>query len=185
MVLKRILFILALTLAFSTACRAEVTENMVVNYYTADVGGQALGDALVAAYPLQSTGEHAHTDWHIDWHFETMSAGGDRCRISSVATSLKITMTMPQITDASPEVQAKFDAYLPKLRMHEDGHADNGRHAAASIDAAIAAIQNKPCDTIVQDANDAADAILQAAQQADVDYDDRTEHGRTQGAWLE
>lgn len=182
---ERLLFTCALMACFASPCRAEVQEKMNVNYYAVTVGTQALGDALLAANPMKAEGGHAYTAWHINWHFETSQASGSLCKVSSVTTTLAITMTLPQLASAPPDAQAKFDAYLPKLRLHEDGHAAIARQTASQIDSAIAGAANIPCGSIVADVNKIADDIINAAKATEVDYDATTHHGKTQGAWLE
>jgi predicted secreted Zn-dependent protease len=69
--------------------------------------------------------------------------------------------------------------------VHEKGHAQNAIDAARKIEAGILALPSEPtCDALRTKANDLGHALMliKDANQADIDYDRRTQHGATQGA---
>lgn len=187
MVLKRLALLSLLMAAVSFPCHAAVQENISYDYYPVTVEQGSLNEALVAAYPLQKPGErrHAYTKWHIDWHFDWTGESGDLCSVSSVDTTLTVTMTLPRIVSASPAVDQQFDDYIPKLKAHEDGHLEIARNAAKGIDTTLPGIRNVPCNAIEAQGNKTAYDILDRAIAAEKDYDLRTEHGKTQGAYLD
>lgn len=79
----------------------------------------------------------------------------------------------------------RFRQYLAALRVHEEGHLAIGLEAAQAIDRAIAAMPEMPSCALLQgQANATAQRLLEAAKQKERDYDLRTGHGRSQGAWL-
>ncbi|MEZ0226793.1 MAG: DUF922 domain-containing protein [Alphaproteobacteria bacterium] len=186
MVLKQLILLSLLLTAFPRLCHAAVQENISYDYYSVTVAQGTLHEALVAAYPLQKPGErhHAFTNWRIDWHFDWAGDGGDKCSMSSVETTLTVTMTLPKIVSASPAIDQQFDDYFPKLKVHEDGHLEIARNAANSIDSALAGIRGVACSLIADQGNKTAHDILDRAIAAEKDYDTRTEHGKTQGAYL-
>ena len=93
---------------------------------------------------------------------------------------------MPRLNpdSSAPAALARtFDEYAEKLLAHEDGHAQNGIETGKRIEAAILGMQPHPtCDELSRAANAEGDRLIKEANQADRDYDARTEHGRTQGA---
>ncbi|TAL40158.1 MAG: DUF922 domain-containing protein [Alphaproteobacteria bacterium] len=185
--LKRFLLLAALVAAFPQPCGAGVKENTAYNYYPVNAGQASLNEVLIAAYPLQKPGErfHAYTDWHIDWNFK-YAANGGFCSMTSVDTVLTATMTLPKLESApSADVQSRFDDYFPKLKLHEDGHLRIAQNAAAAIDSTLVGMRNVSCSTISSDANNLAYGILDRAKAAEKEYDLQTEHGKTQGAWLQ
>lgn len=124
----------------------------------------------------------ARTNWSVSWHYFYRQSG-DRCEIGTVTVKLAITYTLPRLETADAALAESFERYLVKLREHEDGHADNGRGVARRIDDAIRALAPEArCDALGQDADAAARAIIADGNRNDVEYDARTQNGRTQGA---
>ena len=130
---------------------------------------------------LRPKGFDALTTWNISWRFQYQQTQA-RCAIASVKTTVKIVYTLPKLDTHNPDVRKSFDAYMGKLRLHEDGHARNGADIARRIDAGIATLAASTCGDLERNANALGNGILKEGNAFDVDYDTRTDHGRTQGA---
>jgi predicted secreted Zn-dependent protease len=128
-----------------------------------------------------------YTAWRIDWQFNvTTSAGG--CRCSSFTTTTAITITLPRWTaptNASQSVHQIWERYITALGRHEAGHAQIARSAADEIHKRVNALgEGSNCDGLKQTINDLADGLLVDFRRRDAEYDQRTNHGATQGAVL-
>ncbi len=175
-------------LATASACWAEPRVMQNVFYY--EVPGTTASEVranLMRFGPRGDWGERfdGHTRWFVRWHYR-FREGEQSCEISSVATVVDITITMPRLAanaEIPPELERAFSAYTDKLMEHEKGHAENGIDVARRIEKAIAALPPKPsCDEFGDAANALGESLLDEAIERDRDYDRRTEHGRTQGA---
>ncbi|GBG02494.1 hypothetical protein AZSI13_18210 [Azospira sp. I13] len=181
-----------LPFALPTLCcapaRAEVSEQLSYQHYAvAHRPGQSLLAAINGATTIRQNGEvfHGHTRWNVRWDYRWRFDTQGRCTITSVNTRLESVITLPRLSTADPQVERQFAAYLEPLRRHELGHVQVGRNAARRIDQAI---QNLPtmssCELLSATANQRGSALIEEAKREELQYDQETGHGRTQGAWL-
>ena len=180
-------FVIALLAAMPVRAEPTVTES--VQYY--DVTGATAREVRAS---LNREGPISGTDgkrydavcrWNVAWKFEYRRGNGS-CAIASASTEVKITITFPRLkadeTTSASLVKA-FASYSEKLMVHEKGHAQNAIDAARKIEAGILALRPEPnCDAMRNAANNLGYALIKEANQADLDYDSRTQHGATQGA---
>jgi predicted secreted Zn-dependent protease len=177
----------ALYVAASALAAPAVTET--IDYY--DVRGstpQEVRAQLDRLGPIDATeGKRfdADTRWFVNWKFNYMNAG-QGCAIASVSTTLKVTITLPRLqADASTPAALKqvFATFTNNLLLHEKGHAQNGIDIARRIEERIGAMPpERSCDGLGQAANELGHSLIKAGNRQDIDYDARTQHGRTQGA---
>ena len=139
--------------------------------------------------PDADTGKRyaAYTKWHVVWtyRFRSNSTG---CRLEDIAVSDSTVTTLPQWVnedrmDAS--LRSRWDQFVAKLREHEAGHRQNGLLAAQAVRDILANAPPQPdCHALDAQASAAAHDAIRRSNQADRDYDARTEHGVTQGTVL-
>ncbi len=168
---------------------AEVSEALQYRYYTVTPReGEALWQALDRASPIREKGQvfRGDTRWQVLWSLRWEQSPSGRCALSRVQTSLRATITLPQLDgkwDASS--RARFIRYVTALRQHELGHVDSAREAARAIDRRLSAFPAMPsCHALEQAANAAGFELLEQARQRDLAYDQRTAHGRSEGVIL-
>ncbi|NJK35047.1 MAG: DUF922 domain-containing Zn-dependent protease [Oscillatoriales cyanobacterium SM2_2_1] len=127
------------------------------------------------------------TRWNINWRYSYSPVDGV-CRVNprDVSVTAKVTFTMPKWQDAkrsSPAVGDRWNRFIRALQRHEDGHRDHGIRASQDIFRALQRVViPSDCGGMQETANATARAIIARYNQADLDYDRRTGHGRTQGA---
>jgi predicted secreted Zn-dependent protease len=173
-------FISCSTLLAASAARAEVCEIIETASYT--VSGDMYSDVRAQLKSRGPRGFDAHTACTIRWNYryEQNSAS---CSTVKATTSLTITYTMPHLETRNEVLRQGFEAYLIKLRQHEDGHAEIGRGIASKIHTAIAALPAaEDCGTLGKTADALANQIILDGNLLDADYDRQTEHGISQGA---
>jgi predicted secreted Zn-dependent protease len=175
--------------ALSSAASADVTETLNYSYYEAKATqSQPLVDVLNSASPHRIDGHvfHAMTNWTVNWKFEGVENSSGKCRITRVFTELSVDIDLPRLSGASPTQAEQFDQYLSALRIHELGHYAIAKEAAAAVDDDIRALpESSNCEILFAAANEAGNQAIENYKQKEVEYDTVTDHGRTQGAWLD
>ena len=163
----------------STAVTAIEIPYAKIIYY--DVSGSTeteIRDQLNTFSPSDFNGNRgdAVTNWDIRWTWD--GYGSETCDLHSVTATYDIRVTVPRWypgKDISPELISKWNAYMLALAEHEKGHVDN---VVANLPAVIHAIRGATCAT----AEVKAQEVLTGIRQNDLNYDERTGHGATQGA---
>ena len=70
-------------------------------------------------------------------------------------------------------------------RIHEAGHVRNGINAAYEIESVVKkSLPRQNCDLLKSDVDRIAFTMIKKYDQLDIQYDKETEHGKTQGAWI-
>jgi predicted secreted Zn-dependent protease len=168
--------------------RADLAEQRDYSWYPVSLQkGASLRELLNAASPVHTDGRtyHAHTEWHVNWHYHYLLQPGGGCRIDSVHTTLTATITLPAPADPALADSPAFVTYLGALKRHEEGHYAIGRSAAAAIDQGILALPSQDsCTGLAATVDAFANEELARARDTEARYDRDTGHGRTQGAVL-
>lgn len=129
----------------------------------------------------------AHTHWELHWNYRYEQKGGSFV-ITTLSVTADIHYTMPRRIPPTGEpdrVAQPWARFIGALNTHEQGHAENG----AQHGKALYALLRKP--RVFASAQELKDFVategakcLAEAKAADVEYDERTEHGEKQGATL-
>lgn len=130
---------------------------------------------------------HGEAKWNLSYRFRTQPIG-KRCAVTSVATKLDLAMTLPRWrppAGVSTDALARWERYIAALRVHEEGHLEHGRGAEREFRAAAQGVSALDCNAAGRLVREHFDRILADYQARDVEYDQRTGHGKTQGAWLQ
>ena len=176
-------------LAFAHPARADVSEALNYRYYTAPIEPQQpLYDSLLKATPVRENGKPflGHTAWHVRWELWLRSEAGGRCRLNNLHTHLKATITLPQRAPGDARAVAAFEPFSQALREHELRHVAIARKAARAIDERIWQLPPMPsCTALNQAANQIGQRVLDEARSEGRAYDQRTGHGRSEGAVLQ
>jgi predicted secreted Zn-dependent protease len=182
---------LVVSLFVLLACnvQADVQEDIDYDYYRVDhYSGEGLKDAMTEATPYFEDGErmHGNTKWDIRWNFRYGNNGGGDCRITEVDVDLTIVVGLPQLSTHDRRARERFDRYMVNLNRHEQTHVRIARDGAYQIDRALLSMRAEPnCDQLERRANQTANRLVNDVKRAQRQYDKRTDHGRTEGAWLD
>jgi predicted secreted Zn-dependent protease len=183
------MLLLAGGMACLRAANAELIEHLDYSYYEVPYyRGMSLRELLNAASPVHGDGRtyHAHTDWHVYWHFQYRRLPDGSCAIESAHTELTATIILPAPSDPAIAHDPAFVAYLAALKVHEQGHYHIGLSTAAAIDQGILALPAADeCAALGVAANELGNAQITQARTVETNYDRDTGHGRTQGAALD
>jgi len=146
-------------------------------------------EALLASMnPHQPSSTHASTEWRIDWNYECQQKS-DECILRSFTTRVRVRYTLPQWVDsqrADKALQEEWKRYLGALGLHESGHAGFGIAAAKEMVRLVNSREWRAPDQKELKAriDEECDKTLREFRAREVAYDEKTDHGRTQGARL-
>jgi predicted secreted Zn-dependent protease len=135
-------------------------------------------ESLLRHSPEAGVGAHvaASTSWQVSWHLSQDDSG--HCRPDQPATIQKdVRVELPawQVPPtASQAEEHEWMAYVRALAAHEAGHV---ARINAAADALGTELKGETCD----DANAAGYEALDALHAANIDYDEATQYGATQG----
>lgn len=182
--MRPVLFAVLLMLG---GAEAEVrTELDWQSYPVQPEGAETLAQALDRSSPVRKRGlvYHATTQWQVQWRFWWQDS--DRgCAIEGVQTEVSVQIQLPHWVAGADALHAEFEHYLSALTVHEQGHKDLAVVAGRSIDKALLELPPATdCATLERTANALGYQLLQRFRERENDYDRRTNHGQTQGAWL-
>ena len=157
----RIAALLAVMVALSTAALADIFDDADITIDTYEVTGSSLAEVQDAMTSDGPKGFWAYTTWNVSWT-------GD-CE-----TSVTGQITLPELAedaDLTDEEIAEFDRMRDALEAHELEHVGFGVAFAEEV-----AEAGCPAN---------ANEMLEPWLQQERDFDEETEHGRTQGVYLE
>lgn len=156
-------------------------------YAVTGVDPRTMWQSIAANGPKGDDGKvfAGRTDWNLGYRYQTRMLDG-QCRVTTVSTRLAVVMHLPRWQDesrASAELRQRWRLYLAALREHEDGHRDNGVAATTEVQAGVGGLPARPdCSGFDAQARTVANAIVSKYVERDREYDQRTQHGQTQGA---
>jgi predicted secreted Zn-dependent protease len=170
-----------------SAVKDYVLHQRVSTYTVTGDDADAVRRSLSGLGPLGSDGSRydGDTKWAVHWQYGSQSDASG-CAVVSSSVVLNVNMTLPQWEHSIyvPEaLQRRWSTYLAALRMHEDGHLKNAEMEAAAIAQMLQTIGPQPdCELLNRKLLDHGQQIQQRYKANDAEYDERTGHGRTQGA---
>jgi len=186
------------TRAFAAAADADsvsresadgyVLHQHVNDYIVTGDDGYAVRRSLDSLGPVALDGKRydGYTRWNVHWEYATSSDASGSCMLVSSSVALDVEITLPQwqhSADVPDALQRRWSIYLDALRKHENGHVQNGEQEATAIVDLMRSIGlQSDCDLLDQKLQDLGQRILQHYKDNDIEYDQLTEHGRTQGA---
>lgn len=139
--------------------------------------------ALAAKGPR---GFHGMAGWQVDYRYsvDRQPAG---CAVDSVRVRVAGEILMPRWVDAAdapPALQRQWSDYYAALQRHEEGHIQHGREFALLVKERLMGLGRVSCDNLQALAQREYDRLYGNLRTRDQEYDARTGHGRTQGAYL-
>lgn len=182
-------FFTIIWMSVAGSLKAEVKNSFEYIYYNVKADpSRSLLSILDSSTPIRKDGSvfHGHTYWNVKWNFRWSEKPDGSCRITSVTTNLSCEIKLPKLLDARGEQRNQFRKYLSALRTHELGHCKIGKSAAATIDRKILSLPEMPsCSDLGSAGNDIGYKTIAEHKKKGALYDAKTEHGKSQGAWLE
>ncbi|WP_281850823.1 DUF922 domain-containing protein [Dyella sp. GSA-30] len=166
----------------------DATEPLTIHTY--DVHGSTVNEIardLDRNSPLILQGRRMQgvTEWKIQTAYR-WRIDGSRCVLEQFDATLKVDMTLPhwvQPKRPSPQLVQQWERYIAALRTHENGHFEIGEDAQQEMLARAKSLgPAADCQILAQQINDLIAAVIDAHHRLELEYDDKTNHGETQGA---
>nr|WP_275441736.1 MULTISPECIES: DUF922 domain-containing protein [unclassified Pseudoalteromonas] len=174
-------------LLFSFSLHAQlVIDETTQNYAVSAEAPDGLLHALDSASPVKRDNKvvHGYTYYDIRWQF-WFDSKSRQCDINKVTTTLELEYTLPQLTDSTESVKKAWSQWFSYLAEHEHEHGRMIKAMAQRIDEQLEAIPELgSCRVIEQQAALIGNALKQELAQQLQAYDEQTNHGRTEKAWL-
>lgn len=174
-----------LTTALNAFADVEVSEE-IIYYRIAPKATHDISTQLKIHSPVRKNGEtfFAQTQSTIAWKFWIKSTQHN-CWIDKVNVEVQVNYTLPELRDASVAIQQVWDNWFPSVLQHEYGHKDNAVEYAQKIYQQIESLPvHLKCASLKLAANEIGNELTAQLRETDRLYDQDTEHGKTQGAWL-
>lgn len=168
-----------------TALAADDPPKVIrTDYY--EVTGSNVATLLASMKAQRPHTNNAFTEWYIDWNYEFLSQPGE-CVLRGFDLRVQIRYTLPKwvaAQRADPALKAEWKRFLSATMRHERSHADFGLAAAKEMTrVAKAATWQAESRAALRAKLDAeCERILKDFTAREVLYDEKTDHGRTQGA---
>ena len=166
------------------ACRAD---SLVIktNYYSLTGATPfEIREDIAKKRPWKGDSD-AFTSWRINWSFASTSSDSD-CTLRSLDVKTEIVLTLPEWrspAEASEEIKKRWNDYCEALLLHEDGHKRLALAASAEVKKRLREIKSaRTCAALETMVSAEANKIIRNYQERDKTYDERTRHGRSQGA---
>ncbi|PSQ83866.1 MAG: hypothetical protein BRD44_02980 [Bacteroidetes bacterium QS_7_67_15] len=177
--------------ASAAASTSELHVNRTETFYT--VTGrteQALLRDLVQHGPRSDGARHfGRTSWTARWEivYEQASrpAREAPCRIRRADVYLDVEVTMPRWnapSNAPAALRRDWSSFLDALAFHEREHQESIISAGRRVARALEDLTATSCSALEEKADTQARSIIEEARRYNRRFDERTRHGRTQGA---
>ena len=161
---------------------AALGSDVKVEYY--DVRGADINSVTAS---MMSGREFAgRTYWNLSYEYNARSQPGG-CKADSVMTKLELRMSLPRWTPpagVSGDMVDRWQRFIAALQLHEEGHLENAKNLERSARGALLAVSAPDCGALNAALRARFDQVLERGRAEDRDYDQRTGHGKTQGATL-
>ena len=182
-------FRILLIFMFVTSLAAEPV--IIINYKYYSLNTKSVNNLLSdinRSTPIKENNQifHGHTDSYINWKFRWKITNG-KCLIEDVSTNVDITYILPKLTnrEKSHELLKLWEKWYPALVKHENKHAAHAVTIANKIEYEIINLPFRyNCKELENDANKTGNKLIKKLNELDLIYDNKTQHGKSEGANL-
>ena len=129
----------------------------------------------------------AHTAWSTRWTYPSSRAASSGCGAQNPQVALSIRFSMPRLladSAVSTEDRMEWLRFMHSLWTHEEGHALRGVHAAAELRDSLQRIHSESCTLLSPILSEAARRVVEKYTLLQARYDEQTQHGARQGAFI-
>lgn len=190
MVLKGGLLVMAMATASSVHASPEPTINFKIQRYAVSGSTTAeISNSVFQNTPVVMNGGRYGAVTHNQFNtgYSTVPTANGGCEVKNVRILLNSTIVLPDLVrnGQSESVLAEWDRYIGALRAHEQMHANNGKYTAETLANRLYDFKASiPCPQMRVSLDQAVDRLINNMGAWDQNLDAKTEHGKTQGAFL-
>lgn len=183
---SHLLFLLIAIVPITTWAKPIINEKY--EYYTVNPkSAEDLIKALNKASPLRKkNGQvlYGRLNFDMKWNYSWKTNNG-QCQMDTVTINLAITFVLPKLKKTDPKIDRVWNKWYPNLIKHENKHRDLAVRMASRIENSFLGMPRKPnCEQLNNQANKIGMRLLDELDSQNVEYDNRTNHGESEGAWL-
>jgi predicted secreted Zn-dependent protease len=174
---------------FQAAAEPAVSEN--ISFY--DIVGASPTELVAQMHALGPVDSHdgkkvwATTRWRISWKY-AYHTEGSTCLLNKVSVVLNIEYKYPRWKnegDGDEATRSAWTRFMSALQQHEKQHGRHGLDAAREVEKDAGALKGRPtCEAVVEDVNALGHRVIKKHAARDVEFDQRTHHGRNEGIHL-
>ena len=163
---------------------------VTISYVFYDVTGttvEQLRKAMLENGPVDTfdNKHYAYTAWSINWTWPQSAAGKNDFSMTEVSCSAVMTLPRFKPLKGTPfSLLLEWNSFFERLVEHENNHIENAVKSAPSISNLIRQEAQRGLIRSAKDANAIGYSKLREIRQLDLDYDQRTHYGQTEGTWL-
>jgi len=177
---------MALSQANSSPVNVSIEESHDRQYY--DIAGRTSDDLADVLIPRGWAGTIGETSTSLSIYTQ-FRVDDTSCQLSDLTLHLAVNTTRPRWIDeerGSRRIRRQWARFLANLQTHEDGHAEIARRGAAIIGEQLSQTPPTPdCQTLSDNLDAMKESLWDRFRISHREYDTATEHGRTQGAYIE
>ena len=172
-------------LAAGLVAQTPIVEERVDYYDVAGSSEDELRAAIDKQRPTDRAGERhdAVTNWDVRWTYRYVTAA-EGCGLGSLATTLEVVTIFPRWPNRqSGALTERWDKYIAALKAHERDHMEIAHRAAQVIHERLSRHEKaRTCPLLKASIDSKGQALLDQFRSEDTEYDQRTQHGGSQGA---
>lgn len=176
--------------ARTTAPSSELHVNRTETFY--DVTGRSeralLRDLTRRGPRVGAERRFGRTAWTARWEiaYHEPAPGSDApCRMRRADVYLDVQVTLPRWNapaEAPAALRRNWSSFTDALAFHEREHRESIVSAGRRVVRALEGLKAPSCAALEEQAHTEAQAIVEEARAYNRRFDERTDHGRTQGA---
>lgn len=161
-----------------------------VNYTVYGATTKEISNQIHTCSPVVHGGSRyaASAEYAINWSYNYKADETGLCSIVDARVGLHIVKLLPKwqpIGSPSNLLQSKWNVFITNLNRHEDGHASIDMRYAEKLLADLSSFPPMECSQIDAAANAKAKYTINELNIANETYDNSTNHGTTEGAFLQ
>lgn len=190
MALRLVLLVLSVATVSAVQASPEPTINFKIQHYP--VSGSTTAEISASVFrntPVVMDGNRfgavTHNQFQTGYSAVPTASGG--CEVKNARIVLNSTIVLPNLirNGQTPAVLAEWERYIGALRAHEQMHANNGKYTAQTLISRLYDFKaDMPCPVMKAKLDLAVDRLINNMGEWDQQLDSKTQHGKTQGAFL-
>lgn len=153
----------------------------------ASVGELRMSIATRARLAADRTMYGGFTAWNLNWRYATSRSAPGGCRPNGVTVYLDLSTRYPVWEDSSAapaRVREEWNRYMTALKVHEGNHAAIAINGANRLASELRDLVSPICSSLQSDAQRLVNKAVRSIRTENDQYDERTQHGATEGASL-
>lgn len=178
------IIVCSVLMLLSSAVHAQIKEK--ITYYDVVVEApEDMANVLRETTPVIRSGNkfYGQTRYSINWTYDS-NFKNNFCRVAKPKVTATVLTTLPKLISSNPLVIEKWEPWYQDLYAHQQNHKQHAIDTVKTLKKKLKKLKRqRDCQTLFENAKVVAKQSINASLQQDVDYDQETQFGFTEGAW--